>query len=76
MCRSGAFCFLGESMGLLEFFILCLCVGLVVWLINTYAPIPEAIKKIILVAACVVLIIVLLKALGLFGFDVQIPRIR
>jgi hypothetical protein len=63
-------------MGLMEFFILALAIGLVVYLINTYAPIPDPIKKIILVAACIVLIVVLLKAMGIFGFDVQIPRIR
>ena len=64
-------------MGILEFIILCLVLGLVVWLINTYAPIPQQIKTIILVAVIVVLIVVLLRALGIFGgADMQIPRVR
>jgi hypothetical protein len=51
--------------------------GLIVWLINTYAPIPQQVKTIILIAVVVVLLLILLKAMGVFsGADVQIPRIR
>lgn len=65
------------SMGLIEFIILAVAIGLVVWLVNTYAPIPGQIKTIILVAAVIVLILVLLRALGLFpATDIQIPRVR
>jgi hypothetical protein len=64
-------------MGIIEFLILCLVLGLILWLINTYAPIPQQIKTIMLVAVVIVLIIVLLRAMGIFsGADMQIPRVR
>ena len=64
-------------MGLLEFIILCLVVGLVVWLVNTYTPIPQQIKTLILVVAILVLVLVLLRAMGIFGAaDIPIPRLR
>lgn len=65
-------------MSLIGFIILCVLVGLVVYLVTTFLPIPQQIKTIILIAACVVLVLILLQALGLFdrGFDVRLPRIR
>ena len=64
-------------MGIIEFVLLALFLGIVVWLINTYAPIPQQIKTIILVAVIVVLIVVFLRAMGIFGgADMQIPRVR
>ncbi len=64
-------------MGLLAFILLCVVIGLVVWLVNTYLPIPQQIKTVITVAAVVVLVLVLLQAMGIFsGADVMIPRIR
>jgi hypothetical protein len=64
-------------MGIVEFIVIALVLGLIVWLINTYAPIPQQIKTIILIAVIVVLLLILLKAMGVFsGADVQIPRIR
>ena len=64
-------------MGIIEFIILALVLGVIVWLINTYAPIPQQIKTVILVAVVLVLIIILLRAMGIFsGADVQIPRVR
>jgi uncharacterized protein YhhL (DUF1145 family) len=63
-------------MGIIEFIILCVVLGVIVWLVNKYAPIPQEIKTIILVAVIIVLIVVLLKATGILGgADVQIPRI-
>jgi len=63
-------------MGIVEFIILCVVLGVIVWLVNKYAPIPQEIKTIILVAVIIVLIVVLLKATGILGgADVKIPRI-
>ncbi len=64
-------------MGIIEFLIICgMCAGLY-WFINwLFAP-PAMVNKIMLVAICILLIVLLLKALGLFPLaDVQIPRIR
>ena len=64
-------------MGIIEFILLAVVVGLVVWLVNTYAPIPQQIKTVILVAAIVVLVLVFLRALGVLSVgDVAIPRVR
>jgi uncharacterized protein YhhL (DUF1145 family) len=62
-------------MGLFEYIALCLVVGLVVYLINRLAPIPQEIKTIILVAAIIVLLIILLRALGVMSGGPQIPRL-
>lgn len=63
-------------MGLIQFFILALVVGLVVWAIWTFTPIPIQIKKVILWAAVIVLVVILLSAMGIFGHDVAIPKLR
>ena len=64
------------NMGLIQFFILALVVGLVVWAIWKFTPIPIQIKKVILWAAVIVLVVILLSAMGIFGHDVAIPKLR
>jgi len=63
-------------MGIIEFIVIALILGVIVWLIQTYAPIPGQFKTIILWAAIIVLIVILLNALGIVGKDWQIPRLR
>lgn len=64
-------------MGILEFIIICVVLGLVVYLVNTYLPIPPAIKTVILVAVIIVIVVILLRAMGVLGgVDYQIPRVR
>lgn len=63
-------------MGILQFILIAVVVGVVVFLVNTYLPIPAPIKKIILWAAVIVLVLILCAALGLFGHDIAIPRLR
>lgn len=63
-------------MGLIEYIILCVVVGLVVWLVWTYTPIPVSIKKLILGVAVLVLVLVLLHTMGIVGKDVEIPKIK
>jgi hypothetical protein len=60
-------------MGLIEFLILCLILGLLVYLVNTLLPIPQAIKTIMVVVVVVVLVVILLRAM--VG-DIPIPRLR
>ena len=43
-------------------------IGLLLWLINTYLPMPEPIKKILNVAAAVGLIVWLLYRLHAWGY--------
>lgn len=63
-------------MGLLHFILLCVVVGLVVWAVVTYTPIPAQIKNLIVWASVVVLVLILLGAMGVFNYDVPIPRVR
>jgi hypothetical protein len=64
-------------MGILEFILICVVLGLVVWLVNTYLPIPQQIKTVILIAVIIVIVVILLRAMGIFGgADYQIPRVR
>ncbi len=49
-------------------------VGLIVWLIVAFIPMPEPFKKVIIVVAIVFLIIYLMGVLGIA--DIPIPRIR
>ena len=64
-------------MGLFEYFILCIVVGVVVYLINAFIPMDANIKRLITIAAIIVLVLIFLNAMGLFGIrDPQIPRLR
>lgn len=62
-------------MGIVEYIIICLFVGLVVYAVQRWAPIPDQIKSLILWAAVIVLVLILLHALGLFGRDIAIPHV-
>ena len=63
-------------MGIIEFMLIALVIGFLVWLIQTYAPIPAQFKAIILWAGILVVVLILLNALGLIGHDWMIPRVR
>lgn len=64
-------------MGLIAYLILCALVGLLVWLLVNYVPMPSEIKRFLPIAAVVVLaLILLLNLLGLPLRDVPIPRLR
>lgn len=60
-------------MGLIEFIVLAVVLGTVVWLVQTYTPLPQPIKTIILVAVILVLVLILVRS---FVGDVQMPRLR
>ena len=62
-------------MGVIQYFVLVLIIGLVVWAIHAYTPIPSQFKALILWAGIIVCVLVLASALGLFGWDTPIPRI-
>lgn len=62
-------------MGIIQFFFICLVIGLFVWAIHAYTPIPQQFKQLILWAGIIVCVLILASALGLFGWDTPIPRI-
>lgn len=59
-------------MGLFEFILLVVVVGLLVYLVNTYAPIDVKFKQLILWVAILALVFILIRALGLLSFDVPL----
>jgi hypothetical protein len=54
-------------MPLIQLVILLAVLGLVVWAVITYIPMPEVIKRIIIAVVVIVLIIWLLQVFGLIG---------
>lgn len=65
-----------SGMGIIEFIVLALVLGLIVWLIWAKTPIPMVFKQIILWVVVIVLVVLLLHAFGVIGKDIQIPKIR
>ena len=63
-------------MGIIEFIIIACIIGFIVYLVQQYAPIPPQFKTMILWAGVIVVLVILLRALGIFGTDWQIPRVR
>lgn len=60
-------------LGLIEFIIVATVLGLAVYLITTYVPMPQPVRTIIIVAVVLVLVLILLR--GLLG-DISLPRLR
>lgn len=54
-------------MSLIALLIFVAILGLIVWLITTYIPMPEPFKMVIYVIAVIFLLIMLLNALGVVG---------
>lgn len=49
-------------------------VGFVCWLLLTYVPMPDPIKKLIIVIVVVCIILYLMSAFGIM--DIPVPRLR
>lgn len=60
-------------MGLISLILLLAVVGFVVWLVITYIPMPEPMKKVIVVLVVIVLILYVLQAVT---GDLALPRLR
>jgi heme A synthase len=63
-------------MGIIQYLILCAVVAGLCSLIIWMATPPPQVQKIMWIAVIIVLVVILLQALGLFGFDIPIPRVR
>jgi len=68
-------------MGLIEFFIVvivcCFFAWAACWLLAHFAPgTPAFVPMVIWAVALVIIVVTLAKALGLYGIDPQIPRLR
>lgn len=54
-------------MSLLTFLVVAAIIGLVVWLLVTYIPMPQPIRTLIVVVAVLVLVLYLIQGIGLLG---------
>lgn len=63
-------------MGIFEFFAIVVVIGVVVYAIHRWVPMPDAFKTVILIAGIILVVWILLAALGLLPTkDYQIPRL-
>lgn len=53
-------------------------IGLVVWLITTYIPMPDLFKRVIYIIAVICVVFYLLQVFGLLGHihDIDVPKIN
>ena len=68
-------------MGLIEFFVVvivcCFLAWAACWLVARFAfGAPAFVPMVIWAVACLIIIVTLIKALGLWGIDPQIPRLK
>lgn len=62
--------------GLIGLVVTIIIAGLLVWLEETYLPLPAPFKLIIRVVVIVAIIVYVLAAFGLIGYDVPLPNLR
>ncbi len=64
-------------MSLLGLIVFILAIGVIIWVINKYAPIPAAFKQIILWVGIIVVVILVLQAFGIIDAvrGYRVPRI-
>jgi hypothetical protein len=63
-------------MGLFELLIFIALLGLGVWALTTYIPMPPGFARVIQIIAIVVVVLVVLSAFGLLPSDIAVPRLR
>jgi hypothetical protein len=51
-------------------------IGLIVWLVTTYIPMPAQIKTLIIVVTIVLIVLWIVQLTGLIGSGPVVPRIR
>jgi hypothetical protein len=51
-------------------------IGLAVWLVTTYIPMPDAIKKLIVIAVVVLVVLWLIQLTGLATLGPAVPRLH
>ena len=54
-------------MPLLQFIVVLVCVGVILWAVNKYIPMPETYKKLLNVGAIIATIFWVLNLFGVFG---------
>ncbi len=60
-------------MGLIELIVYIAVIGMIVYFVTTLIPMPAVFKTVIVAVACLVVLLIVLRALGV---DVAVPRLR
>jgi len=65
-------------MSMVALLLVIVVIGLVVWLINTFTPIPPQFKTLVLVVGILVAVLYVLSAFGILGHmgSVRVPTVR
>lgn len=65
-------------MSLISVAITLIVVGVLLWLVNTYIPMDDKIKKILNIVVVIVVVLWLLSAFGVIGRsgDIQVPKVN
>ena len=64
-------------MSIFSMIVILVCIGVGLWLINTYIPMDAKIKKILNVVVVVAVVLWLLAAFGIFdhAHDMKVPKL-
>jgi Flp pilus assembly protein TadB len=54
-------------MPLLQFIVILVCVGVILWAVNTYIPMPANYKKLLNIVAIICTVLWVLDLFGVFG---------
>jgi hypothetical protein len=63
-------------MPILQLVLILALIGVVVWLVTTYIPMPAQIKTLIIVAVVILLVIWIIQLTGLVNIGPNVPRVR
>ncbi len=65
-------------MSLLGLFLAIILIGVIVWAITTFIPIPAQFKQLIMVVGIIVAVLMVLQAFGILPAlqNVQVPQVR
>jgi len=65
-------------MSLIALVIIVACIGLALWAITTYIPMPDAIKKLLIVVGILVCLLLVMDAFGVLDSlkSVRVPQIN
>ena len=65
-------------MSIISLLVILIVIGIILWAITTYLPMPRAIKNIILIVGIAIALLYVLSAFGLIDSlrDIRVPRIR
>lgn len=65
-------------MPILQLFAILICLGVIMWAVNKFIPMPEGIKQVLNIAAVIIAVFILLSAFGVFGWlgHMRVPSMR